>query len=84
MNNHQIVPIFTELINEEAAVVSGGAVPVFTIMNGVPKILNVDGYGGEVIITPPSPKPTDPPLSNNSVGGQLWFPVSKGTSGLWL
>lgn len=78
MNNHQIVPMFMELMNEEAAVISGGSgLPIFQIINGVPTIINADGNGQEVTITP-RPNPSSPPPPNNGVGSQLWLPATSG------
>ncbi|MBC1240212.1 hypothetical protein [Nostoc sp. 2RC] len=73
MNINQSVPIFTELINEQAAVVSGGAIPIFVYDDKTPKILNADGHGKEVILAYPTPSPSPEP--DNSIGSQLWFPV---------
>ncbi|WP_414569445.1 hypothetical protein [Nostoc sp. CCY 9925] len=73
MNINEIVPIFTELINEEAAVVNGGAIPIFAYDGTTAKIINADGHGKEVILSRPGSSPS--PQPDNSIGSQLWLPV---------
>jgi hypothetical protein len=65
MNSNERVPIFTELINAECAVISGGEMPIFYYDGKIAKILNADGHGKVVTLlpappaSPSSPKPAD-------------------------
>jgi hypothetical protein len=78
MNN--IVPIFTELINEEAAIVSGGVAPILVYDGTIAKIINADGYGKDTILT----RSITPPQSDNSIGSSVSLPVANFKSGISL
>ncbi|UKO97198.1 hypothetical protein [Nostoc sp. UHCC 0870] len=71
MSINDKVPLFTELINEESAVISGGALPIFIYDGTTARILNVDGQGQEVILTLTSPTISPLPQPNNDLTNQL-------------
>jgi hypothetical protein len=71
MSINNRLPLFTELINEESAVINGGVLPIFIYDGTIARILNADGQGQEIILTPTSPRTSPLPQPNNDLTNQL-------------